>query len=114
MAYATNPYATAAMPAFISAAIHVLVLPFAPGAETMNMIVGTVIWVALGYGLMNGSRLVAYLAFLMGLIGGVYALSAMLAYGGIASILFGLMWIADWAVAFFLFMPLWRSAPAKA
>ena len=110
----TNPYATAALPAFASAAIHVAVLPFAPGSETTGMIVGTILWVALGYGLTRGSRLVAYLAFLLGLFGGVYAFSGMMAYGGVSSILFGLMWIADWAVAVLLFGPLWRSSAQRA
>lgn len=110
----TNPYATAALPAFASAAIHVLVLPFAPGSETLPMILGALLWAALGYGLQNGSRLVAFLAFLMGLFGGVYALSATMTYDGVASILYGLMWIADWAVAVLLFLPLWRSKPQSA
>ena len=110
----TNPYAAAALPAFASAAIHVAVLPFAPGAETMGMLVGTILWVGLGYGLTRGSRLVASLAFLLGLFGGVYAFSGMMTYGGVSSILFGLMWLADWAVAFLLFGPLWRGRAQNA
>ena len=111
---ASNPYAIAAIPAFASAAIHVAVLPFAPGAETMSMIAGTVIWIALGYGLMRGSRLVGFLAFAMGLFGAVYALSAALTYDGLSALLFGLMSVADALVVAFLFPTLWRSKPAAA
>ena len=110
----TNPYATAALPAYASAAIHVLVLPFAPGSETLPMILGTLMWVGLGYGLSQGSRIVAFVSFLAGLFGGVYALSAFLTYTGLASLLFGAMWIADWLVVAFLFLPLWRSAQQSA
>lgn len=109
-----NPYALAAWPAFFSAAMHGVALIVGPAEMATTMITGGLMWVAFGLGLRAGSRLMAYLAFLLGLFGGVYAMNACLSLFGTASAVFGAMWIADWLVALLLFGPLWRRAPARA
>ncbi|ABD57087.1 hypothetical protein [Jannaschia sp. CCS1] len=97
-----------------SAVLHVAALLLSGFAANPGpSVVGALIWTALAYGLFNGSRATAYLAFLVALAGISVALS--IAMGAIST---PVQWtwaaivVADAFVAVTLFMLLWRPRPA--
>lgn len=97
--------------AALSAILYVIALPLSGFSTDLGpSVVGSVIWAALALGLFRESRTVAYLAFLMALVGISAALG--IAMGTPAG---PVQWIwiaivgADTMVAATVFLLLWRS-----
>ncbi len=77
----------------------------------MEMLVGAVVWVLIGVGLMRHLRWLAYIAFLLGLMGAIYAFGAgMSAFGMLSLTFFGIA-LADLLAVVLLFAILWRNRP---
>lgn len=107
-------YLPAATFAALSAALHLIALLLSGFAANLGpAILGALIWAALAYGLSRGSRMVAYVAFLMALIGISAALSVVMTTpaGPVQWVWISIM-AADALVAVTLFALLWRARPA--
>ena len=102
-------YKTAGGLAFLSAALHVVGLALGGWAtDALGLMVGTLVWLALGAGLRRGLRAVAYVTFLFAIFGAIYSLSA--AMGSVLPSLKTLWWgiaAVDTLVLICLFGVLW-------
>ena len=106
-------YHRAALATFISAALHIVVILLTGSEHLTSMIAGVVIWTLIGLGLMRQMRLVAYLGFLMGLLGVIVSLGfGMSAFGAERYAFLGIT-LFDLLAVIFLFGILWRT-PQKA
>jgi len=102
-------FLTAGVLMLANAALHILaplVAGFAPDA--VRLIPVGVLYGLLGWGLMQGWRFLAYLVFLICLIGGVYAYM-ILAATSVPAWWMGLIVAADILVCLTLFLLLWRK-----
>lgn len=106
-------YLAAATLAGVGAALHVVALPLSGFAANVGpSVIGAVIWVTLALGLWRGSRFVAYLAFLMALIGFSASLSIAMTSIGLSQWVWSAIMVVDALVALTLFVVLWRPRPA--
>ncbi len=103
------PFGIASLALLISAGIHIGVLATSPGAYAASMPPAAAFWVALAFGLRQGSRWLAALAFLAAAFGGSVALGFGLTGFGLVSMLFFGIAATDWCAAIWLFGALWRT-----
>lgn len=104
-----SPFRMAAVLLLVSAALHLVVIAVSGGEFLVPMIVGAVMWFMVGAGLQRRMRWLAYIAFLLAMIGGVYAMGTGMGQTGLTQMaLFGIM-AADWMAAVLLFVALWKS-----
>lgn len=99
--------------AFLSAALHLIGIPLGGYAQGLApLITGTIAWIALALGVLQGSRGMAWAAFAMALFGIVYsaATSAALPPSALQWVWTAIL-ITDIAIALCLAVTLWRSAP---
>ncbi len=104
-----SPFRVAALFLLLSAVLHLVVIAVSGGGFLMPMIVGAIMWFVIGAGLQRGLRWLAYVAFLLAMIGGVYAMGVGMGQTGLTQMaLFGIMG-ADWIAAVLLFGALWKA-----
>lgn len=110
-----GPYRIGAIFFLVSAVLHILAF-LAGGftAEALRLIPIGIVYVGIAYLLFSGSRLMAYIAFVVALVGGIIALFFSFNVIGIPGWWWNLITIADWIAAGGLFMALWRSSTAAA
>lgn len=109
MEQSQSPFRLAALLLLVSAALHIVVIAVSGGGFLVPMIVGAVMWFVIGAGLQRGLRWLAHIAFLLAMIGGVYAMGTGMGQTGLTRMaLFGIM-AADWIAAVLLFGALWKS-----
>lgn len=107
-----SPFRMAAMLLLVSAALHIVVIAVSGGGFLVPMIAGAMMWFVIGAGLQRGMRWLAYIAFLLAMIGGVYAMGTGMGQTGLTQMaLFGIM-AADWIAAVLLFVALWKAPQA--
>ena len=104
-----GPYSRPALLLLVSAVLHLLVIVLSLGGYVLPMLVGAVVWVVIAAGLQRNWRWLAYLAFLLAIIGGIVAMSNGMATSGIVAIAFWSMMALDWVAAAFLFLLIWRD-----
>ena len=109
-----SPFGLAALALLVSAALHIVVIIVSGGGFLVPMIGGAIGWFVIGAGLQRGMRWLAHIAFLLAMIGGVYAMGTAMGQTGLTAMaLFGIM-AADWIAAALLFVALWKSpAPVQ-
>jgi hypothetical protein len=102
----------AASSAFVSALFHLLA-PLFGGltSEALFLLPFSVMWALIGWGLIRGSRLVAYFAFLIGAIGVSVGLAGFMDPVGVPIWIYAAVTLADLGVAITLFVALWRKVP---
>lgn len=107
-------YISAATLAALSAILHVIALPLSGFAANLGpAIIGAGVWAVLAFGLFRGARGIAYIAFLMALIGISGALSVVMTTpAGLVQWVWISIILADALVAVTLFMLLWRARDA--
>jgi hypothetical protein len=104
-----SPFRLAALFLLTSAVLHLVVIAVSGGGFLVLMIVGAVMWFVIGAGLQRGLRWLAYIAFLLAMIGGVYAMGTAMGQTGLTALaLFGIM-AADWIATVLLFGALWKA-----
>jgi len=87
-----SPFRVAALFLLLSAVLHLVVIAVSGGGFLMPMIVGAIMWFVIGAGLQRGLRWLAYVAFLLAMIGGVYAMGVGMGQTGLTQMaLFGIM-----------------------
>jgi hypothetical protein len=107
-----SPFRVAAMALLVSAVLHIVVIVVSGGGFLVPMITGAIMWFVIGAGLQRGLRWLAHIAFLIAMIGGVYAMGTGMGQTGLTQLaLFGIM-AADWFAAVMLFCALWRGPVA--
>ena len=109
-----GPYRFGALFILISAALHLLA--FVAGgfsAEALQLIPIGLAYVAIAFGLARSRRWVAYVAFLVMMIGGTVALSYLWTAWAVPQWWTIAIIMADWLAAAALFVALWRPAPAR-
>ena len=106
-----GPFRNPALLLLLSAMLHLVVIAVSGGGFLVPMIGGAIMWFVIGAGLQRGLRWLAYIAFLLAMFGGVYAMGTGMGQTGLTQMaLFGIMG-ADWLAAVLLFGALWK-APA--
>jgi len=95
----------------LSAALHILALVVSGFAGAPQLLIATVLYAALGFGVLNGMRWVAYIAFIIVFIGLSVAISGMWAADPMTGRAFTMIAAADVAALVCLFVALWRPAP---
>lgn len=109
-----SPFRMAALLLLISAAMHIVVIAVSGGGFLVPMIVGAVMWFVIGAGLQRGLRWLAYFAFLLAMIAGVYAMGTGMGQSGLTQMAFYGIMAADWIAAALLFVALWKTpAPVQ-
>lgn len=109
-----TPYRTGGVFLLISAALHIIAPVLSGFASASLMLAGVgIVYVILTAGLMRGMRWVAYIVFLVMLIGLNGAISGYFAPGATPAWLYLGIIIANIACIVFLFGALWRAAPAR-
>lgn len=104
-----SPFRMAALVLLVSALLHLVVIAVSGGAFLMPMIGGAIMWFVIGAGLQRGMRWLAYIAFLLAMIGGVYVMGTGMGQTGLTQMaLFGVM-AADWIAVVLLFGTLWKA-----
>jgi hypothetical protein len=108
-------YRSAALFVAISAILHLISPVFAGLAEDVMLLLPTgVLYLFFAWGLSKGWRWLAYIAFIVLLIGGLFAFA--FSFGGsmVPGWLYAGIAIADLLAVLALFGALWRSKPAIA
>ena len=104
-----SPFRMAALLLLVSALLHLVVIAVSGGGFLVPMIGGAIMWFVIGAGLQRGMRWLAYIAFLLAMIGGVYAMGVGMGQTGLTQMaLFGIMAV-DWIAAVLLFGALWKA-----
>lgn len=112
MDFSSNYHRAAAL-LFVSAVLHLVVLVLSGGSYLMEMLIGLVVWTLIGFGLMRHWRWLAYIAFLLGMMGAIFAFGVgMSEFGLVRLSLFGIA-IADVLAVLVLFALLWRNRPTS-
>ena len=107
-----GPYRVGAFFLLISAALHILAPLVGGFSSPVPIFVGVgLVYVVIALGRYRGWRWLAYIAFLVMMIGGIIALSALWSPSAIPSWWTVLIIAADWLGAAALFAALWRAAP---
>ncbi|MCH2191128.1 MAG: hypothetical protein MK188_09415 [Gammaproteobacteria bacterium] len=89
----------------VSGVLHWLAIFTGPaGLSTIALLAIGAVYLAFGYGLNQQKRSLAYLCFIIMLMGSVVALAA-----SFESWAFGLIAVADTSAAIFLFLALWQN-----
>lgn len=105
-------YLSATGLAALSAVLHVIALPLGGFEASLGLaIIGAAIWAALALGLWQGFRFMAYLAFVMALIGISGALSVVVTSLGLEQGVWSAILVTDVLIALTLFILLWRPRP---
>jgi|GEM_PF-1539759 len=110
-----GPYRIGGLLLLLSAALHIFA--FVVGGfsnDALRLIPVGLVYALVAYGLFCGWRWLAYIAFVMMMIGGIAALSTIWSPSTIPVWWTILIIAADWLGAAALFGALWRSAPRKA
>lgn len=111
MSLLNGPYRFGTAFILISAALHIfafVVGGFAP--EALVLIPIGLVYVVLAYGLSRGWRWLAYIAFLLMMIGGTFALAQLWTPSPVPQWWTLAIIAADWLAALALFVALWRPA----
>lgn len=104
-----SPFSTAALLLLVSAFLHLVVLGVSFGSYLVPMIGGAIMWFVIGAGLQRGLRWLAHIAFIVAMLGGIYAMGVAMGETGLTQLaLYGIMAV-DWIAAVVLFVALWRS-----
>lgn len=108
-----GPYRIGAIFIAISAVQHVLAFVVAGfSAIAMQLIPVGIVYLILAYGLLRGWRWMAYITFVVALIGSIVALGSVWSIGPVPGWWWALIVIADVAAVLGLFAALWRPAPS--
>ena len=113
MAFLNGPYRFAALFILISAALHIFA--FIVGgfsAQALGLIPIGLVYVAIAFGLSRGWRWLAYIAFLVMMIGGTAAMGQLWAVSPVPQWWTIAITTANWLAAAALFVALWRPAPS--
>ena len=96
----------------LSAGLHVLA-PIISGfsGDAVPLLIAGVVYAAFAYGLYQGRRWLAYVVFLVLLMGTSVAVSGIWASGDVPGWLFGGIAVANLLAVAALFGALWKSAP---
>ena len=110
-----GPYRLGAFFIAISAILHILAI-FVGGVSsfTLGLVVIGIVYLGFAYGLLSGWRWMAYLTFLIALIGSIVAFGSSFGAGPVPGWWWTLIVIADVGAVITLFAALWRGAPEKA
>lgn len=109
-----GPYRIGAFFIAISAILHILAFLVGGFSSAVLMLIPIgVIYLGLAYGLLSGWRWMAYLTFLIALIGSIVAFGSSMGSGAIPSWWWLLIVAADLGAAFCLFTVLWRNRPER-
>jgi disulfide bond formation protein DsbB len=109
----SGPYGSGAFFILISAVLHLIACVFSGfSTEALILIPVGLIYLAISAGLTRGMRWLAYIAFFIMAIGGIYLLAGLWSASTIP------LWIrlgiiaSDWIAAAALFVALWRAPEA--
>ena len=113
---ARGPYRLGALFVGISAIFHLVAPVFAGfGEEGTALFVVGLIYLAVAYGLMQGFRWLAYLAFIMLMVGSIFAITNIWSLSPVPGWISSAIVITDWLAVLSLFAALWKSrVPAAA
>lgn len=112
---AKGPFRTGALFVGLSGILHILaplVSSFASGA--LILVPAGLFYLVLAYGLLQGWRWLAYLVFLILMIGSVIAIGSAWSTPMVPTWVFLTIFVLDWLAILALFAALWRSRPAVA
>ena len=105
-----GPYQVGATFFLVSAVLHIFA--FVVGGFTndaLRLIPIGIVYLGIAYMLMRGSRLTAYIAFVVALVGGIISLFFSFGIAPVPGWWWLLILIADWIAAVGLFLALWRN-----
>jgi len=109
MTDARSPYRVGAVFLAISAILHLISPVFAGFAgQALGLFAIGVIYLAAAWGLMQRWRWLAYVVFLVLMIGSIAALTGIWALAPVPGWIYASIFFANWAVAVALFIALWR------
>jgi hypothetical protein len=111
---AKGPFRIGALFVGLSGIVHILAL-FVSGfdADALILIPAGVLYIGFAYGLLRGHRWLAYLVFLVMMVGSLIALSAAWSTPGVPTWIYLSIVALDWLAVLALFGALWRK-PATA
>jgi predicted membrane channel-forming protein YqfA (hemolysin III family) len=115
MVDAKGPFRVGALFVALSAIVH-LIAPFVSRFDSLSLALlpAGLIYLAFAYGLLQGWRWLAYLVFIVMMVGGIASLGMAWSSDPIPTWVFLSFVVLDWLAVFALFGALWRSKPATA
>ena len=112
---AKGPFRTGALFVGLSGILHILaplVSSFASGA--LILVPAGLFYLVLAYGLLQGWRWLAYVVFLLMMVGSLVALSSAWTTPSVPTWIYLTIVALDWLTVLALFGALWRSRPVAA
>ena len=108
-----GPFSIAVIFVLISAVLHI-VAPLFGGMtpDATGLVAFGIFWLAIAWGLNQGWRWLAYIAFIAALIGGSAAVALYVGWSTVPGWIYLGIIVADWLAAAALFVTLWRP-PAE-
>lgn len=115
MVDAKGPFRIGALFVALSGIVHILALLVSGFAsESFVLVPVGVFYIALAYGLLQGWRWLAYLVFVLMMIGSVLAISSAWTTPNVPTWVHLSIFVLDWLAVLALFVALWRSRPVAA
>ena len=112
---AKGPYRVGALFVALSGLVHLLALfvsGFASGA--LMLVPAGIVYLGFAYGLLQGWRWLAYVVFLLMMVGSLVALSSAWTTPSVPTWIYLTIVALDWLTVLALFGALWRSRPVAA
>ena len=109
-----NPFNNAVLLIAVSIVLHLVVIAVSGGGFLVQMLGAAIVWGLVAAGLARGWRWLAYIAFLLALVGGIVAMSYGNATFGLTALAFYGIMAADWLAALALFIAIWRDPVREA
>ena len=110
-----GPYRNGALFLLISAILH-LIAPIVSGFSGDGLMLAAVgvFYLVATWGLLRGMRWLAYVMFIVLMVGSIAALTGIWALGPVPGWVYAGIVIANWIAVVMLFIALWRPAPKTA
>lgn len=105
----SSPFSNAVLLIAVSVVLHLVVIAVSGGGFVGPMLAGALIWAVVAVGLNRGWRWLAYIAFLLALVGGMVAMANAQSTFGLTSLTFWGIVAMDWLAAVALFVAIWRD-----
>lgn len=112
---AKGPFRIGALFVGLSGIVHILAM-LVSGFASDALVLAPVglLYLAFAYGLLQGWRWLAYLVFVLMMIGSLAALSSAWSTPGVPTWIYLTIFVLDWLTVFSLFGALWRARPVTA